>query len=195
LAGGQAWLVTVCFVQTGQVSELDATVVEWINAAVRNSPLWRALVGAAARWLAGVEVLLMVALAVAGRRQLAARMLASVGLIYLASEALGAIWPRERPFSERKNVEALARHARGRSFPSRHVASGLAMAAIGRRGHPLLGGAMAAVAVLLGVCRVGAGLHYPSDVVAGAILGVATHILGNIATYIVCSYSGKRTRP
>jgi undecaprenyl-diphosphatase len=176
------------------VSELDATVVEWINAAVRNSPLWRALVAAGARWLAAVEVLLMVALAVAGRRRLAARMLASVGLIYVASEALGAIWPRERPFAERAKVEALAPHARGRSFPSRHVASGLAMAAIGHRGHPLLGKAMVAVAVLLGVSRVAAGLHYPSDVLAGAILAIATHIVVNVATDIIRSYSGKRTR-
>jgi undecaprenyl-diphosphatase len=182
-------------ITTGQVlSELDATVVEWTNAAVRRSALSRAVVGVGARWLAGVEVLLMLALAVAGRRRLAARMLAAVSLIYVASEGLGAIWPRERPFAERAKVEALAPHARGRSFPSRHVASGLAMAAIARRGHPLLGSGMAAVAGLLGASRVAAGLHYPSDVVAGALLGIATHMLLNVTTHIVRSYSGKRTR-
>jgi membrane-associated phospholipid phosphatase len=64
-------------------------------------------------------------------------------------------------------------HTAERSFPSRHVASGLAMAAIGRDAHPKLGAAMAAVAWLLGLSRVAAGLHYPSDVLAGAALGRA----------------------
>ena len=32
--------------------------------------------------------------------------------------------------------------------------------------------AMASVAALLGVSRIAAGLHYPSDVVAGAVLGL-----------------------
>jgi undecaprenyl-diphosphatase len=45
------------------------------------------------------------------------------------------------------------------------------MAAIGGRAHPLLGSAMAGVAALLGLSRIAVGLHYPSDVVAGALLG------------------------
>ena len=45
------------------------------------------------------------------------------------------------------------------------------MAAIGRRAHPHLGLAMTSVAWLLGLSRVATGLHYPSDVLAGALLG------------------------
>jgi membrane-associated phospholipid phosphatase len=98
-------------------------------------------------------------------------MLAAVGLVYVSSEVLGSAWPRERPFGNLSDVEALVPHTAKRSFPSRHVASGLAMAAIGRRAHPLLGLAMSAVAWLLGLSRVATGLHYPSDVLAGAFLG------------------------
>jgi membrane-associated phospholipid phosphatase len=45
------------------------------------------------------------------------------------------------------------------------------MAAIGGRAHPRIGLLMTAVAWLLGWTRVAAGLHYPSDVLAGIVLG------------------------
>ena len=95
----------------------------------------------------------MGALAVAGRRRTAGRMLAAVGLVYLGSEVLGQLWPRERPFARLSEIEALVPHTPQRSFPSRHVASGLAMAAVGQRAHPLPGAMMAAVAWLLGLSR------------------------------------------
>ena len=142
-----------------------------LNAAVRTSRAVRMLTSRCATGLAGVEVVLMTALALGGRRGSAGRMLAAVAVVYLASEALGTLWPRQRPFTRRSDVEALVPHAGGRSFPSRHVASGLAMAAVGGSTHPRLGVAMDAVAWTLGVSRVAAGLHYPSDVLAGAVLG------------------------
>jgi undecaprenyl-diphosphatase len=45
------------------------------------------------------------------------------------------------------------------------------MASIGGRTHPVLGLTMSVVAWLLGLSRVATGLHYPSDVLAGALLG------------------------
>jgi undecaprenyl-diphosphatase len=132
-------------------------------------------VGIVAERLAVTEVVLMLLLALSGRRRSALRMLAAVGTVYLASELLGRAWPRQRPFERLAGVEPLVLHASGRSFPSRHVASGLAMATVGGQEHARLGWLMAVVAWLLGVSRVAAGLHYPSDVAAGAVLG---HLVG-----------------
>ncbi|HEX8969068.1 MAG TPA: phosphatase PAP2 family protein [Chloroflexota bacterium] len=150
---------------------MDTPVAVWLNQVARQRPYVRTGVTLLARWLAGVEVGLMLALALGGRRQSALRMLAAVGLVYVASEALGMLWPRTRPFARVSTITPLVAHAPSRSFPSRHVAAGLAMARIGRRAHPRLGLAMALVAGLLGASRVAAGLHYPSDVLAGAALG------------------------
>jgi membrane-associated phospholipid phosphatase len=163
----QGWASLSC----GRVVD-DALVVA-LNRAARSSGAARGLVSGSATALAGLEVLLMALLAVAGRPRAAMRMFGAVGLVYVASEVLGAVWPRRRPFAQLSSVEALAPHDEKRSFPSRHVASGLAMAGVAHAAHPRLGGAMTAVAWLLGVSRLAAGLHYPTDVLAGALLGTA----------------------
>jgi membrane-associated phospholipid phosphatase len=153
------------------ILRLDEAVVVWLNRLVRQQAWFEWGVGGMARWLAGIEIGLMLVLAIRGRRESAVRMLGAVGLVYVACDALGLAWPRLRPFAGRSEVQPLVRHDALRSFPSRHVASGLAMAAIGGRAHPNLGAAMTLAAWLLGVSRVAAGLHYPSDVLAGAALG------------------------
>jgi undecaprenyl-diphosphatase len=98
-------------------------------------------------------------------------MLLSVSAVYAAVEVLGAVWQRQRPFADLEQVHAVVPHTAVRSFPSRHVASAAAMARVGARARPRLGKLMGLLAALLALGRVGAGLHYPSDVLAGAGLG------------------------
>jgi undecaprenyl-diphosphatase len=151
--------------------EVDHAVVRSLNGWLRRRPVAARWTGILAARLAGAEVGLMLLLAVSGRPRAVSRMLLAVGSVYVASELLGRAWPRVRPFERLADVESLAEHSLGRSFPSRHVASGLAMAIIGAEEHARLGRLMAVVAGLLGASRVGAGLHFPTDVAAGAALG------------------------
>jgi undecaprenyl-diphosphatase len=162
-----------------RVPGLDAWLVESSNALVSHVPGAPDAVGLAARWLAGLEVGLMLLLAARGRPRAMLRMLLAVSLVYVACDALALAWQRARPFETLSGVLQLAAHTPGRSFPSRHVASAVAMALLapadrGRLAHVMLG-----VGWLLGVSRVAAGLHYPSDVAAGAILGtVVARVIG-----------------
>lgn len=169
----------------GAPAALDAEAVRLLNRLTRRSRTVCVAVGFLARWLAGVEILLMVLLGLAGRRRDALRMLLSVGMVYVACELGGMAWPRARPFERIAGVEPLVGHTPGRSFPSRHVASGLVMADIGFRAHPRLGRAMQLIALLLGATRMAAGLHYPSDV-------LASFVLAQSVTYIMRSYAGRR---
>jgi membrane-associated phospholipid phosphatase len=57
------------------------------------------------------------------------------------------------------------------SFPSTHAANAAAFATAVTAFHPLLGIALLPLAAAVSVARVGIGHHYPSDVVAGVILG------------------------
>jgi undecaprenyl-diphosphatase len=153
--------------------EVDAAAARTLNAHVRRSRQGQRFAGWAAGGLASAEVVLMLALAASGQRRTALRMLLAVASVYGAAELIGQRWRRERPFARMGDIQELVGHGAGRSFPSRHVASGLAMATVGQAAHPRLGQLMALLAWLLGLSRVAAGLHYPSDVLAGALLGMA----------------------
>jgi undecaprenyl-diphosphatase len=152
---------------------LDAAVARWGNAAAHQRPEAKRLVEAAAGGLAGAEIALMIGLGLSGRPRAAGRMLVAVSAVYAAVEMLGVVWRRRRPFAHMERVEAVLPHAAERSFPSRHVASAVAMARVGGRARPRFGRVMGVLAALLALGRVGAGLHYPSDVLAGAGLGLA----------------------
>jgi membrane-associated phospholipid phosphatase len=149
----------------------DAAAARELNALTRRSHNGQIVARLTAAWLAGAEVVVLLGLAASGRRQTALRMLLAVGTVYGAAEVLGRTWQRERPFQSDAAVEGLLEHGSGRSFPSRHVASGLAMAAVASDEHTGISRLMAALAWLLGLSRVASGLHYPSDVLAGAVLG------------------------
>lgn len=75
-----------------------------------------------------------------------------------------------RPFAEERSVSMPG----STSFPSGHTASAFAFsAAVGAR-IPLLWAPLKVLAVLVGYSRVHTGVHYPGDVVAGALLGSAS---------------------
>jgi undecaprenyl-diphosphatase len=59
------------------------------------------------------------------------------------------------------------------SFPSGHAAGSFAFATFVLATHRRAGMALAALATLVAISRVALGVHYPSDVLAGALLGAA----------------------
>jgi membrane-associated phospholipid phosphatase len=118
----------------------------------------------------------------AGRRA-AAMGLASLGVTAtVVNVAVKPLGRRPRPDRLARDVP-LARHVRmpaSRSFPSGHSAAAFAFAT--GVGHVLPAAAVPlhALAVLVAYSRVHTGVHYPADVLAGAIMGVA---LARLTTY------------
>ncbi|MET9391081.1 diacylglycerol kinase family protein [Streptomyces sp. NPDC006624] len=106
-------------------------------------------------------------------RRAATRGLASLGV---AAAALGAVGKRPvrhpRPATGRLPLPGWLR---GRpvttSFPSGHAVSAAAFATGVALESPAWGAVVAPVAASVAVSRVGAGAHFPSDVLAGAALG------------------------
>ena len=82
---------------------------------------------------------------------------------------------RPRPDREATDVP-LTRHVRmprSGSFPSGHAASAFAFASGVARVVPPAGLPLRALAAVVGYSRVHTGVHYPGDVVAGAVLGAS----------------------
>ncbi len=169
---------------------MDAAAARAMNELARRTPGGELAARTAAGWLAAAEVLLLVALAARGQTRTALRTLVGVAAIYVLSEGLGRALARDRPFAKLQDVQELLEHRPGRSFPSRHVASAVAMSRLATHADPTIGRAMGMLAWLLAISRVAAGLHYPSDVVAGALVGAG--VAESLRMLCVASFRRRR---
>jgi membrane-associated phospholipid phosphatase len=113
----------------------------------------------------------------AGRRA-AARGLASLAVTaVVVNVGFKPLTRRRRPAIAR--VTPLVRVPRSRSFPSGHTAAAFAFATGVARALPQAAPPLYALAALVGYSRVHTGVHYPLDVAAGALCGVALAELTN----------------
>lgn len=82
-----------------------------------------------------------------------------------------------RPYECCSIAPLIARDGAGKSFPSRHAFSAFAIAASWFAGSAPVAVVLLVAAVVLAVCRVLGGVHFPRDVVVGALIGSATGAL------------------
>ena len=82
-----------------------------------------------------------------------------------------------RPYECCSIAPLIARDGAGKSFPSRHAFSAFAIAASWFVANAPVAVVLLVAAVVLAVCRVLGGVHFPRDVVAGAFIGSATGAL------------------
>lgn len=89
-----------------------------------------------------------------------------------ATQVLNRLVGRPRPSADHPVRRALARQPVTPSFPSSHTAVGVAFTTAVARRHPRLGLVLAPLAGTLAYGRVRLRVHWPTDVLGGAILGV-----------------------
>lgn len=95
----------------------------------------------------------------------------------LNSSLLKFIIDRPRPCHELANVHLLVGCGSGYSFPSSHAVNNFAAALVLSYFLPRWTWAFLSYAGVIAFSRVYVGVHYPSDVVAGAMVGVAVGFL------------------
>ena len=148
--------------QTGADLPLADAVLPRLTRAADHSVLWLGLAGLLA--------------ALGGRRgkRSAARGLASVGLASLLANQVGKrLTTRGRPPLHAVPDIRVARHIpQSGSFPSGHSASAAAFAVGASLEMPGLAAPLGLLAAAVCWSRVYTGMHYPSDVLAGAVVGV-----------------------
>lgn len=169
----------------GSVAGADQYVFHLANAVYTAPVLDRVM--PALSWagnLGAIWLALLGALAVFGKktgRRIALIGLGALALGFFASEIIKEITLRPRPFLSLDEVRLLVATPSSYAFPSGHttssfaVASGLFLGArrlVGR--VPLWAWGSLALAVAISYSRLYVGVHWPTDVLAGVALGVAS---------------------
>jgi membrane-associated phospholipid phosphatase len=124
-------------------------------------------------WL-GAAALLAVAGGAKGRRAALDALMAIAVTSIIVNAALKPLGRRRRPDVVARGVP-IARHVRmpvSHSFPSGHSASAFAFASGVAATQPAAAVPLRVLATLVSYSRVHTGVHYPGDVLAGALLGV-----------------------
>ena len=104
--------------------------------------------------------------------------LAAAAVAMITNQVISHVWERPRPFvTHQAFTHLLSAPSPDPSFPSDHAAVAFAIAfgvlAFSRRAGILF----LAAATLISLSRIALGLHYPSDVLAGALVGWAAALL------------------
>jgi undecaprenyl-diphosphatase len=105
----------------------------------------------------------------------------SAGLGLALAQVLSRLVDRPRPFVAHPDaVHLFAKHAADPGFPSDHATAAFAIA-VALLLHSRRWGALALVAAtVLAVTRVAMGIHYPTDVLAGAAVGALSALILNL---------------
>lgn len=104
--------------------------------------------------------------------------LVSAAIAVVANQAVSHLWERPRPFAAHPALtHLLSAPSPDPSFPSDHAAAAFAIAFAVLAFSRWAGIGFLAAATLIGLSRVALGLHYPSDVLAGMLVGWAAALL------------------
>lgn len=140
---------------------------------------------------------LFLAIAVLGGSR--GRAVAVVGIFALALTLLASefiikeLFARPRPFETYMDIELLVPPAMDFSFPSTHAATSFAAAIViwWSYLHPLVRTTVLILAILISCSRVYVGVHYPLDILSGAVLGV---FIAGLALHIMAITSKRKKR-
>jgi undecaprenyl-diphosphatase len=128
--------------------------------------VWYALI-AALPWIYGREALRPV------------MVMAATGMLgLLVYKVLKRAFVRERPFITHRAIDLAMPPLDRYSFPSGHTLHAVSFALQASMHFPQLAWGLIPLALTIAASRVVLGLHYPTDVLAGAVLGASLGALG-----------------
>ncbi len=104
--------------------------------------------------------------------------LAAAAVALVTNQVISHLWERPRPFTTHPELtHVLVSRTTDPSFPSDHAAAAFAIAFAVLAFSRWAGALFLAAAALIGLSRIALGMHYPSDVLGGMLVGLAAALL------------------
>lgn len=164
----------------GMLHQVDFILFRWLNSWVGISDFWDwniifraeyliyALTAAIFLFLAFDKDLMRV------RWVIWHSFLAGLFSRFVLTEIIRYVYNRPRPFEALEGVRQLIFHDGGGSFPSGNAAYSFAIAMAVYFYYPKTSTIFFLVSIAMGAGRVSAGVHWPSDILGGAVVGIAS---------------------
>lgn len=157
-----------------RMTAVDARAMCWLlrrPRSARRARLARGISRLGDGPLYGVLTLLIWLLDRQGGAHFALTALIAYGIEVPAFVVLKNLIKRPRPADSVATLRSFIQPADRFSFPSGHTAAAFVMATLVAAFYPVGASMMLGFALIMGLSRVLLGVHYPSDIVAGALLG------------------------
>jgi len=161
------------------LNDLDFQWFQWVNQCAASvsalNPIMRFL-AQYAEYLFYLGILVYWFTRRSENRRMVAEALLAACVSLAVSGILGHFFYRDRPFVAH-HVLQLIEHPANASFPSDHATGAFVIATAIWLFRRRAGKAWLALAACIAISRVWTGVHYPSDVLAGALLGTITAVV------------------
>ncbi len=168
---------------------LDGNILLWIQEFIRNDVLTPIFVLITKTGNGGAVWLILTAIMLLFKKTRKAGILSLTALFFsviIDNVILKNLVARTRPYEVISGLRLLIERQTDFSFPSGHTGSSFAAAVIlykelpGKQGIPAL-----ILAVLIGFSRLYLGVHYPTDVICGALIGTLIAVMVRRIFYIM----------
>lgn len=106
------------------------------------------------------------------------RILCTTAISFCVISIFRKVFNSPRPYEKFGEASVIAKDKKGNSFPSRHVFSAFVIAVCFGYVNMWIGGILVIVSLGIAVFRVIGGVHFPKDVIVGAVIGIMCAVIG-----------------
>ena len=106
-------------------------------------------------------------------------LLIPVGVATMISELISRLYLRQRPFVSLPGIQLLSPHSPDGGMPSHHTVFMIGIATAIYIYNRSLGIILGLITLVSAVARVAAGIHFPTDILAGLVIGIGFVLITN----------------